>query len=112
MRMTILNYYLGNYEWTLTTTAFFSKFSQTINLIIHQYKSMGQGVTSNSLQAVTLSKSQTYLMMENSILSKPHSYDWLTDHLSFHYFNKISSSSELCFNIISYAKISFRFISE
>lgn len=35
MRMTILNYYLGNYERTLTTTAFFSKFSQTINLIIH-----------------------------------------------------------------------------
>lgn len=86
MRVTILNCYLGIYEWTLMTTAFFSKFSQTINLIIHQYKSMGQGVTSNSLQAVTFSKSQTHLKLENSILSKPRSYDWLTDHLSFHYF--------------------------
>lgn len=35
MRVTILNCYLGIYEWTLMTTAFFSKFSQTINLIIY-----------------------------------------------------------------------------
>lgn len=49
MRMTILNYYLGNSERTLMTAAFFSKFSQAINLIIHQHKSVGKRVTSSSL---------------------------------------------------------------
>ena len=47
--MSILNYSLGNSEWTLMTAAFFSKFFQAINLIIHQYKSVGKWVTSNSL---------------------------------------------------------------
>ena len=81
MRMSILNYSLGNSEWTLMTAAFFSKFFQAINLIIHQYKSVGKWVTSNSLQAFTLSKSLTNLMLEKSVLSKSYFYDQLTDYI-------------------------------
>lgn len=47
------------------TTAFFSKFPQTINLLIHQYKRARKWVTYNGLWAITLKKSQTTLMFRD-----------------------------------------------